>query len=254
MNARRVNAAAGVIHAAQKTRQTAAGIASALEAAGLLQSPETAAEQVQLNNDVTGACLARWEEEQDNARLRLALASAQRGRRDLRARVAELEAQAAKVAAFCAQRAEYVTSLLNCAPDNSHDYDRWQGHAESRRQLSQSLGLPVGWPAETEPRPVPAPVEDPHDSPLHTDYATPHDLPAFLSHLSGGDLPADAVREKRCLLPPIGCGRALVDSVAVSPSTSAEYRITGLCPTCQDRVADEAPVSLPGQADRRAGL
>lgn len=42
MNARRVNAAAGVICAAQKTRQTPAGIAAALEAAGLLQSPESA--------------------------------------------------------------------------------------------------------------------------------------------------------------------------------------------------------------------
>ncbi|MFJ6615419.1 hypothetical protein ACIQPT_34660 [Streptomyces sp. NPDC091289] len=42
MNARRVNAAAGVVLAAQKQRQTAAGIAAALEAAGLLQSPESA--------------------------------------------------------------------------------------------------------------------------------------------------------------------------------------------------------------------
>lgn len=46
MNARRVNAAAGVILAAQKTRQTAAGIAMVLEAACLLQSPEVAAEQL----------------------------------------------------------------------------------------------------------------------------------------------------------------------------------------------------------------
>lgn len=48
MNARRVNAAAGVILAAQKRRQTAAGVAAALEAAGLLQSPESAAEVVAL--------------------------------------------------------------------------------------------------------------------------------------------------------------------------------------------------------------
>ncbi|MEE4489374.1 hypothetical protein [Streptomyces sp. BE230] len=52
MNARRVIAAAGVIHAAQKTRQTAAGIAASLEAAGLLQSPETAAEQLALLAEV----------------------------------------------------------------------------------------------------------------------------------------------------------------------------------------------------------
>lgn len=74
--------------------------------------------------------------------------------------VSELKTQAEKVASFCDQRAEYVTSILNCHPDNAHDYYRWQGHAESRRQLSQSLGLPVAWPAETEPRTAPAPVED----------------------------------------------------------------------------------------------
>lgn len=48
MNARAVNAAAGVIHAAMKTRQTAAGIAMAVEVAGLLMSPETAAELARL--------------------------------------------------------------------------------------------------------------------------------------------------------------------------------------------------------------
>lgn len=54
----------------------------------------------------------------------------------------------AQVAAFCAKRAEYVTNLRNCNPDNDRDYYRWSGHAEARRQLSQLLGLPVGWPAE----------------------------------------------------------------------------------------------------------
>ncbi|MEU0808759.1 hypothetical protein [Streptomyces sp. NPDC005970] len=43
------------------------------------------------HDDRTGACLARWEEEQDNARLRLALASAQRGRQEARTRIAELD-------------------------------------------------------------------------------------------------------------------------------------------------------------------
>lgn len=95
----------------------------------------------------------------------------------LRGRVAELEAQAEKVSAFCAQRAEYVSSLRNCHPDNGHDYDRWQGHAAARRQLSQALGLPVGWPAEDKQSAPPAPVEDPHDSPLHHTYALGRDLP-----------------------------------------------------------------------------
>ncbi|MFH9368110.1 hypothetical protein ACH4K8_20810 [Streptomyces anulatus] len=124
---------------------------------------ELRAERAQLQDDITGACLARHEEEQENARLR--------------ARVAELEAQAEKVTAFCAQRAEYVTSILNCHPDNAHDYFRWQGHAAARRQLSQALGLPVGWPAEDKQSIPSAPVEDPHDSPLHHTYALGRDLP-----------------------------------------------------------------------------
>jgi hypothetical protein len=47
----------------------------------------------QVLEDLTGANLARWEEEQENARLRLALASAKRGRSQLRAKVAELLAE-----------------------------------------------------------------------------------------------------------------------------------------------------------------
>jgi len=176
VNAKRVNAAAGVIHGSQVAgRQTAAGLAADLESACMLQSPETAAEQEQLRNDITGACLARWEEEQENARLRLALESAKRGRREarglleitedsrkrwrdaeiesakelkaLRARVAELEKREAVVAEFVADRAGYITAINNCHPDNAHDYNRWQGHAESRRQLAGQLGLPVAWPS-----------------------------------------------------------------------------------------------------------
>lgn len=53
MNAKRVNAAAGVIAAALVGRDSSgAGIAAALEAAGLLQSPESAAELVALRKQV----------------------------------------------------------------------------------------------------------------------------------------------------------------------------------------------------------
>lgn len=99
----------------------------------------------------------------------------------LRAQVVELEAQAEKVAAFCGQRAEYITALLNCHSDNKQDYDRWQGHAAARRQLSELLGLPVAWPAEAKPEPrrflSGSPLEDQHESPLHHTYETPRDLP-----------------------------------------------------------------------------
>jgi len=46
-----------------------------------------------VEDELTGANLSLWEEEQENARLRLALKSAQRGRRELRSRVAELESE-----------------------------------------------------------------------------------------------------------------------------------------------------------------
>lgn len=46
------------------------------------------------------------------------------------------------VEGFITERAEYITALENCAPDNSADYWRWQGHAESRRQLLVMLPWP----------------------------------------------------------------------------------------------------------------
>ena len=113
-----------------------------------------------------------------------ALSDATETLRVQRDRIAELEAAAEKVAGFCAKRAEYVDNLRNCSPNNDHDYNRWQGHAESRRQLSQLLGLPVGWPADDKPVPARQP-EDPHDGPLHHDYAVPRDLPFIPGQTTG---------------------------------------------------------------------
>lgn len=70
-------------------------------------------------------------------------------------------------------------------------------------------------------------------------------IPDFLATLSGGDLPADAVREERCLREPIGCGQPLVSDTGVArvfwdedeaARYQAEWQITGLCPDCQDRI------------------
>lgn len=76
-------------------------------------------------------------------------------------------------------------------------------------------------------------------------------IPAFLASLSGGDLPADAVREERCLKRPLGCGRPLVsgDGIAIrgfwdeghAALYRLEWRITGLCPDCQDALDIEEP-------------
>lgn len=121
MNARRVNAAAGVISAAQKTKQTAAGIAASLEAAQLLQSPESAAEVVAL-----------------------------------RARVAELEAQAEQT------RIEAIA-----------DVGDW--FEEIGEKGTAYLVRTHDIPAARDMRVVSR--EDPHESPLHHTYAICRDLP-----------------------------------------------------------------------------
>ncbi|GHH29946.1 hypothetical protein [Streptomyces rubradiris] len=88
MNTRSVNSAAGVILAAMQQKQTATGIALALESAGLLMSPESATDLQgrldEAHEELTGVSLSLYEEELETARLRLALKSAQRGRREMR--------------------------------------------------------------------------------------------------------------------------------------------------------------------------
>jgi hypothetical protein len=66
------------------------------------------------------------------------------------AEVEQLRGELDVVAKFVAKRAEYITAIENCHPNNDYDYNRWQGHAESRRQLAQQLDLPVAWPANDE--------------------------------------------------------------------------------------------------------
>lgn len=70
-------------------------------------------------------------------------------------------------------------------------------------------------------------------------------IPDFLATLSGGDLPADAVREERCLKPPLGCGKPLISEDGTArvfwdadeaARYQTEWRITGMCPDCQDRI------------------
>ncbi|MET9142401.1 hypothetical protein [Streptomyces sp. NPDC004042] len=70
----------------------------------------------------------------------------------------------------------------------------------------------------------------------------------LLAAMSGGDLPADAVREERCLKAPLGCGRPIVSEdgttrVFKDPADVirywAEWQITGLCPDCQDALTED---------------
>lgn len=73
-------------------------------------------------------------------------------------------------------------------------------------------------------------------------------FPNFLVHLSGGDLPADAVREERCIRQPIGCGQPLITADGTTrvfwneteaAAYQREWQITGLCPDCQDLLTDD---------------
>jgi len=90
VNAKRVAAAAGVLHGSQvKGKRTAAGLAADLEAACMLQSPETAAEQKQLR-----ARVAELEAERRSTNEALDDAVQELERR--RDRIAELERSASE--------------------------------------------------------------------------------------------------------------------------------------------------------------
>jgi hypothetical protein len=79
-----VNSAAGVIHAALKQCQTPAGIALALESAGLLMSPEAAKDIASVSTDAVRVAenavaeLKREHEEAARLRLRIAELKAER--------------------------------------------------------------------------------------------------------------------------------------------------------------------------------
>ncbi|QKW31458.1 hypothetical protein HUT11_35435 (plasmid) [Streptomyces seoulensis] len=97
------------------------------------------AERDQALEDLTGVNLARWEEEQDNARLRLALKSAQRGRRKARARVADPEKATAELdtmPAWLYQRFSKARLLDMPTWDNLDDDSRtyWEHQARAVRR------------------------------------------------------------------------------------------------------------------------
>jgi hypothetical protein len=79
---------------ATESELAALGIAGSADVLPMPVGPVLRSELDQARDDVVGACLARWESEQENERLRWALASAKRGRSRLRAEVAALRANA----------------------------------------------------------------------------------------------------------------------------------------------------------------
>ncbi|MFD8404626.1 hypothetical protein ACFV1G_08080 [Streptomyces anulatus] len=150
MNAKRVSAAAGVILAAQKQRVTAAGIAAALEAAGLLQSPESAAELVALREELSAYEVMNPQQCPAGKHADW-LVDSEYTHACPWCRVAELEALTPAQFQDC----------QTCGA--GYEYGQPCQQCEFRTQMAAELAK--------------APAEDPHDSPLHHTYALGRDLP-----------------------------------------------------------------------------
>jgi DNA repair exonuclease SbcCD ATPase subunit len=170
VNARRVYSAASVVHAAMQSRQTAAGIAAALEAECLLQSPETAAEQRETAaalRDTLGALLETQVE-----------------RDVLAARVAELEAERHSTNEALSKAAEQLRANRDRIAESNAclacgeglDDENISDFCSDRCERSGAPATPP-LPAEVLAERYPGSREDRFVSPLHTDYRTPHDLP-----------------------------------------------------------------------------
>lgn len=76
---------------------------------------------------------------------------------------AELEEQLATVATFIDERAQFIQVLRNYRGEDNGDYIRWQGHAEARRVLAESMGLELdrdkgGLRKDTEETPTVSPL------------------------------------------------------------------------------------------------
>jgi hypothetical protein len=187
MSARSVNSAAGVVQAAwEQGRQTAAGVAVALDSAGLLMSPEVAAELVRLREERRST--NEWVEDAAEA-LRVnrdRIDGLESTNKALRSRLAVLEGQRAALA------------------ERLRAGQTWrQGRLVSEDTVSQSelreiFGIPLAAPLDGITQPIApvqalreddvtpmqallagqrAAVEDPHDGELAHRYRLGRDLP-----------------------------------------------------------------------------
>lgn len=160
MNAKRVNAAADVIHRAMKQGKTLpVSLANALESTCMLQSPESVAEARQLRSEL--AKYERLSAQQCPKGLHPDwLVDSEYARACPWCRIAELEA-----AAVCPSVARLYGS--KCVLPVRHGGD----HRNDTRRHYWSDEYAAPTPARQQ--------EDPHDGPLASRYLTPHDLPAI---------------------------------------------------------------------------
>lgn len=199
MNAKRVAAAEGVILAAQKTKRTATGIAIALEAECLLQSPEIAEEQLALRTQVAELLAERHTTNE-------ALSAAAEALRANRDRIAELEAHLGRDAEQRHLMDPLDHALGALAPRTvelgPHLFEaEHMGESDAKRRLPRCKECknPATDPAHAaDDRPevrhlrallnARRPAEDPHESPLRHDYAVSRDLPTTTIETSGSAL------------------------------------------------------------------
>lgn len=149
-------------------------VADAVAVMGALPVPLGHAEPVPqpLEDQLTGARLSLWEEEQDAKRARFAAKLARKRAAKLRARVADLEAAAGDGATRSVDEDPIAYSLTPEALHASSGavIETTPRPEDVSRQVTQLRGLLSRQRAA---------VEEPHDDPvgLHHDYRTPHDLP-----------------------------------------------------------------------------
>ena len=169
--ARSVNAAAGVItRAMENGRQTPAGWAMALDAACMLQSPETAAELVRLRresetNRVDGQRLIRAE--QRTAELEAVLGT---HRKDDQAEISRLKARIAELGQLLAGKDRPVDEdpIAFTLTDKATALTPPAPQKDVTRQVRKLRNLLAGQRAA---------VEDPHDGPLSHSYLVGRDMP-----------------------------------------------------------------------------
>jgi hypothetical protein len=147
VNTKAINSAAGVINAALTQNRTAAGIALALDSAGLLMTPETAAELASLRAQFTVS-----DHPVDEDPIAFALT-----------------AEAASVQPVCpvCQHPGCCCSCFGKTP--RQDCTHQPAEEDVRPQVRKLRALLAVQRAVTE---------DPHDSPLHQTHRISRDLPA----------------------------------------------------------------------------
>jgi hypothetical protein len=160
------------------SEQPITSLEDAVTALGALPMPVGVEPVRDVEDELTGARLALFEEEQETARLRLALESARRGRRALRAEVAALREEQHRTNEWADDAAKALRAYrdriaeLEALKPAPVQECRVCGAGYTYGEPCQTCAFRARMAAELKVRGW----EDPHDSPLHRAHKVPHDL------------------------------------------------------------------------------